>query len=631
MTARLVGVGVGPGAPDLLTLRAVKLLREADLRVAPRASDYATSTAWTIAAPHLEGCRGETVFATFPMSTDPDRVRPAVGKALGAIAPAIEAGKTVAFLTEGDPSVFSTFTYLRTLASRRWPDLPIEVVPAVSSLTAVPAAAGIALADGQERVAIVPAAYGTGDLGDILDRFDTTLIMKIGPAMDEVVDLVEERGLLDRAVYVSRATMSGERLERDLRTLRGQRGDCFAMAMVARKERSGLLLGEAPGPPPIGSANPEPRRPMALYAITVHGIEHAASLQRAFLGADLFVSRKLLDRAPAGALPLPLPMGPPLAELFPRYDCHVFVISVGAVVRMIAPLLRDKKVDPAVVCVDDVARHAICVLSGHVGRGNQRTHEVAEALGAAPIITTASDSLGTLTVDILGRELGWTLDDPERNVTRGCAAVVNAAPTLFVQEAGEPGWWPQSRPLPPGVHYASSLDDVDPDAWEILLIASDRDLARSHPDCFANAVVYRPKSLVLGLGCDRGTPRELVERGVRCLLREHGLVLESVRAIATIDVKRDEEALLALCERHGWPLLTYPAAELDAVPGIENPSETVRSYVGTRSVGEAAALLGAGAGELLVPKQRYTEPEAGRSMTLAVARIPHPRRQEVPS
>src|SRR5215468_9232954 len=104
-------------------------------------------------------------------------------------------------------------------------------------------------------------------------------------------------------------------------------------------------------------------------------------------------------------------MGPLLADSFTAYDCHVFVISVGAVVRMVAPLLKNKKVDPAIVCVDDAARFSICVLSGHVGRGNAFTDRVAEALGAVAVVTTASDAIGTLTVDILGRELGWKLDD----------------------------------------------------------------------------------------------------------------------------------------------------------------------------------------------------------------------------
>jgi cobalt-precorrin 5A hydrolase len=359
------------------------------------------------------------------------------------------------------------------------------------------------------------------------------------------------------------------------------------------------------------------RRPWAIYAITTHGIDIAARLAAALPDADLFVSDKLFAKAPAGARRLPLPMGPTLAETFTAYDCHVHVISVGAVVRMVAPLLQNKKVDPAIICVDDAARFAICVLSGHVGRGNAFCERVAAALDATAVITTASDVRGTLTVDILGRELGWTLDDADRNVTRGCAAVVNEAPVAFVQECGEPDFW---GPLPSSVRYFTALDDVDPAAFEILLVASDRELRETHRAHWDNAVLYRPKSLVLGVGCDKLTPPDLVARGVRAILARHNLAPASVARIATIDLKREEPALVAL----GWPMVTFSAAELDAV-AMPTPSEMVKKHVGTRGVAEPAALLASG-GALIVPKEVYTEPGAGRSMTLAIARIAWPRR-----
>ncbi|HYQ45563.1 MAG TPA: cobalamin biosynthesis protein [Polyangiaceae bacterium] len=376
----------------------------------------------------------------------------------------------------------------------------------------------------------------------------------------------------------------------------------------------------------------EPRRSIAIYAITRHGIEIARRIARALPDSELWVSEKLGELAPPGARPFALPMGPLLEDTFPRYDAHVFVISVGAVVRMIAPLLRNKKIDPAVVCVDDAARFSICVLSGHVGRGNVFTERVAQALAATAVVTTASDAIGTLTVDILARDLGWSLDDPDRNVTRACAAVVNETRVLFVQETGEPSWWPLEQALPKGVEYATSLAGVDPEAWEILLIASHRDLARSHPAHFARSVLYRPKSLLLGIGCDRGTPRELIERGIAATFATHGLSEKCVRGLATIDKKGDEPALLELSAQRGWPLTTYTAEALDALgveQGIENPSERVKTFVGARGVCEPAALIAAGARQLLVPKQRYTEDGAGRSMTLAVAEIPFAKREMV--
>jgi precorrin-2/cobalt-factor-2 C20-methyltransferase len=174
------------------------------------------------------------------MSHDPERLRPAWQAAADALAPQLEAGQDVAFATEGDPSLYSTFTYVRRELLARLPSLRVEVVPGISSVMTVPAVSGMPLADGEERIAIVPAAY-EADLEPILTRFDTTVLMKIGPAMPHVVDTIERLGLLDRAIYVSKASMEEQRVERDIRVVRETRGDCFAMIVVARKERSGRL------------------------------------------------------------------------------------------------------------------------------------------------------------------------------------------------------------------------------------------------------------------------------------------------------------------------------------------------------------------------------------------------------
>jgi len=243
----IFGVGVGPGAPDLITLRAINVLRAAEVLAIPRASDYGESTAWKIASPHLDGLPAqERLFLTFPMSNDPRRVAPAWDKALAEIGRRVEAGLSVAFMAEGDPLVYSTFIYLLREAPRRWPDARIEIVPGITSITAVPSVAGVPLADGQERIAILPAAYGVADLEALLETFDTIVLMKLGPAIAEVVTLLERRNLLDKAVFVSKATMAAQRVVRDVRELRGARGDCFGMMVIAQRRRAGVLLGQAP-------------------------------------------------------------------------------------------------------------------------------------------------------------------------------------------------------------------------------------------------------------------------------------------------------------------------------------------------------------------------------------------------
>lgn len=244
---KLYGVGVGPGAPDLITMRALAVLSRVPVLALPRSSDYGASKAWEIVKPVLGDVPDqERMFLTFPMTKDPQRLRPAWDKAFAAIGAQLERGRDVAFATEGDPSLFSTFVYLAGEAPRRWPGIEVEVVPGVSSITAVPAVTGVPLADGQERIAIIPATYGVADLRDLLERFDTIVLMKLGGELARIVETVAHAGLLGRAVYVSKATMPEQRIARDLRAVEIERGDCFAMVIVSRKERSGVLAGTVP-------------------------------------------------------------------------------------------------------------------------------------------------------------------------------------------------------------------------------------------------------------------------------------------------------------------------------------------------------------------------------------------------
>lgn len=361
-------------------------------------------------------------------------------------------------------------------------------------------------------------------------------------------------------------------------------------------------------------------RTLAVHAVTRGGVALGARLAGA-LGADLHVPEALAPGAPAGARPFPLPMKAALAPLFPAYRGHVFVMAIGAVVRLVAPLLADKRTDPAVVCVDEAGRWAVPVLSGHLGGANDLAREVACLLGGQAVVTTASDVLDTLRVDLLGRDLGWTLEDPHGRATRASAAVVNGAPVLLVQEAGERNFRPAASAWPANVERRDHLAGADLAGFEAVLLVTDRLLDLDGPELAGRAVLLRPRSLALGVGCDRGTPPELVARGVAEVLAHHRLSLRSVRELATLDLKADEPALLALARDLGCPLRTFTAAQLDATAGIATPSATVQRLVGTRGVAEPAALLASGAAGLLVPKRVYTEPGAGRSLTVAVARF----------
>src|SRR5260221_13729379 len=216
-------------------MRAINTLKSVPVIAIPRRSEFDPSVAWTIAQPSVGEIAGqERLYLIFPMTKDKSKLRPAWDTAFAEIGKRLERGLSVAFITEGDPFVYSTFIYLFNEAPLRWPGIKIEVVPAVTSITAVPAVSRIPVADGQERVAILPASYGTQDLVRILNEFDTTIIMKPGSVRPEVVAALEETGLIDRAIYVSNATTAREKIVKDVRTIRNDKCDYFSMVVVSR-------------------------------------------------------------------------------------------------------------------------------------------------------------------------------------------------------------------------------------------------------------------------------------------------------------------------------------------------------------------------------------------------------------
>ncbi len=356
--------------------------------------------------------------------------------------------------------------------------------------------------------------------------------------------------------------------------------------------------------------------PFAAVAITKHGVEMVRNLGASFPGTDVYYMSKF-ERGDEqergiqlfeGSVKLILP------DLFKQYNGIILFISLGAVVRMIAPILVDKKVDPAVVVIDDRGEHVISVLSGHLGGANELTRHVATVLGARAVITTASDVQGTIPVDMFGRELGWVVDSFDK-ATPVSAAVVNEEPVALIQETGERNWWRYDKPVPGHIKVYASTAEALQEPFNAALVVSDRLLEPEEEEqLLSNGVLYRPKSLVLGIGCNRGTALEELEEGVLDTLQELRLSVKSVRNIATIDLKKDEEGLLALCAKYGWELVTYTPSELNTVQ-LPNPSETVFKYTGAYGVSEPSALLSSGADHWLLEKKK------SGNMTLSVARV----------
>ena len=268
-----------------------------------------------------------------------------------------------------------------------------------------------------------------------------------------------------------------------------------------------------------------------------------------------------------------------LALAWAECDGLVVFLATGATVRLLAPLLQDKATDPGVVCVDEAQRFAVALLGGHGGGANELALEVADALGAEAVITTATDAVGLPGLDTWS----WPVEGDVAKVSR---ALLDRVDVRLVMD---PTW-----PIPP------------------LPVSTEGDIVLAVTDRVTDAdVVLRPPSLVLGIGASRGVSIEELDELVTTTLAQRGLSPRSVSLVATVDAKGDEVAILQMCHRTGWSLVTHDAAVLAEVD-VPNPSRHPLEAVGTPSVAEAAAMLH---GDLVVPKTKSA------MATLAVSRI----------
>ena len=271
-------------------------------------------------------------------------------------------------------------------------------------------------------------------------------------------------------------------------------------------------------------------------------------------------------------LGFPVDRGIPVMEWARKYfddsDALLFIGACGIAVRAVAPLLRDKTTDPAVLVMDEAGKHVISLLSGHIGGANTLAGEIALKTGAVPVITTATDLRGMTAADTWAVEHDCAIENPE--------AIKSVSSAML---AGH------------DVGVAITERQIDPP--------------------FPVTLWLRPRTLVLGAGCRRDIDPDAFEEKVLSFLKENSVSLLALRAVATIDLKQHEPALVRFCSRYSLPLQVYSADELRAVPGIFAHSDFVEKTTGVDNVCERAAVLAGGS--LLVGKT------AAEGITLALA------------
>ena len=335
---------------------------------------------------------------------------------------------------------------------------------------------------------------------------------------------------------------------------------------------------------------------IAIIPISEAGKEIAQDLQRE-------LNAKIIARSDVG-------------KQWKNFDAFVFIGAMGICVRTIAPYIQDKHEDPAVVCVDSLGLNVISVLSGHIGGANNLTSEIAAILGAREVITTQSDNAGLWALDTFAERFHWAIASDD-DMNECIYAFVNRQPTALLMEICDEGTDYLEKTLPPHVTVVKSLEEVDPKKYSLVILVTPYNLCAPYGVLELHFV---PMIASLGFGlAHHPDDYEYIYDQIDEAMSQIG-VLPCYKRYCTIDVKQEEEFCAMLVDDLDEELVFFTAEQLAKVE-VPNPSKTVEKHVGTPSVCEAAAILGANNGKLIVPKIK------GKNWTAALA-IPYENLRE---
>ena len=290
----------------------------------------------------------------------------------------------------------------------------------------------------------------------------------------------------------------------------------------------------------------------------------------------------------------------------------IFIGSVGAVVRLIAPFVKSKENDPAVLVMDSKAKNIVSLLGGHISGGDLLTIELASDLNASAIFTGDSSSEKRIPLDCFGEGWGWQRGGNISDWRKLMISQSRGETNHVFQSKGSKLW--HSLKACSNYSFLEEKDDILSEKIDLYIGQENRNICSWHPP-----------SIIIGIGCIRNTDEKMIQRAIRESFSKNGLSILSIAGIATIDKKNDEIALLNISKKNEWPIYFFSSIELSKV-NVPNPSNVVMNEMGTPSVAEAAAILrGSDSGRLIQEKQIYSarEDEFG-GVTIALVEVEKP-------
>ncbi|RLB11035.1 MAG: cobalamin biosynthesis protein CbiG [Deltaproteobacteria bacterium] len=332
----------------------------------------------------------------------------------------------------------------------------------------------------------------------------------------------------------------------------------------------------------------------AIYCLTSKGAELGYRIKQ-LIGGDLFVYEKI--KAEFSCLRFKR-LTSLISEVFHAYREHIFITAMGIAVRGISPYIGSKEADPAVVVIDQNGRYCVSVLSGHLGGANELCKRIAELIKATPVITTATDTEGISSVELLAKKRGMHIENLSALKDVSFAMIEKEPVQLFDPDNVFPLDYPKIIKVSDETEWRKDI----PGVW----------VSWKKTEALNNKLIVVPKSLIVGIGCNRGTKKEEIRDAVQSVFRSFGLNVKAIGLIATIDKKRDEKGILEFADEMDVAVKFFSSEELKCI-SVPNPSKTAEKHVRTKSVCEASAIAAVKMGQIVVPKQKF------KNVTIAVA------------